>query len=447
MSAISRAGAPMNLREIAVSDLRRVLGLPMLLFYGVGVIVGAGIYSILGAAAGIAGADVWLSLLIGAIPALLVGLCYAELATMIPRAGGSYVYVHAALPRLPIAGFVTGFLVAATAMATAATVAAAFGGYLQQFLALPGWVGALALMLVCTLLNIAGIREAAWFAVICTLIEVAGLVLIIGAGMRFGLRPAPLETGPGPVLAAAALSFFVYTGFEGLANLAEETRKPERNLPIAIVASLLFTTLLYVLVALAAVTLVSPGELASSDAPLAAAAATAGPRLATALTWVALFSTANTALITVVVASRTLLAMGEEADLPPILARVWRARGSPWVAAIVMGAGSALFLPLGGVAVLGSVASLTTLTVFIAVCTALTLLRRQGKAGKFRAALEVRGVPITPIVAVAGTVLLMTQFEPVAYAAGAGTIVLGVAAYAARKWWRHESGGLKEEPA
>lgn len=425
-----------------VAGLRRTLGLPALLFYGVGVIVGAGVYSILGAATGLAGGLVWVSLLIAGVPALLAALCYAELMSRYPRAGGSYVYVSEAAPRRPAAAFVVGFVFAVSAAATCATVALAFGGYASGLLGVPAWVSALALLAACTAVNIAGIRESSWATIICTTIEVLGLALICGAGVlsgRFGSHA--LEGDIQGVLSGAALVFFVYTGFEGLGNLAEETRSPERALPRAVLVSLAVTAALYVLVALAAVALLDPAELASSPAPLAAAGAAAHPRLGAAVNWIGLFSTANTALITLVATSRLLYAMAQTGHMPEALSRTLEARGSPWVAALVIGAAAAAMLPLGGVALVGSFSSLTTLIVFAAVGVALWIIRRRERnathahppTGHFRVPGSVRGVPIVSVLLLLTVVALALRFDWKVHALAGGTVLAAAAVLAIRK--------------
>lgn len=433
--------------------LRRSLSMPMLLFYGVGVIIGAGIYSVLGAAAGVAGYAVWLSLALAAVPAALTALCYAELGTRFPRAGGGFVFVREALPRWPSVSFAVGILTLATAAATVATVATAFGGYLAVFLgdSWPLWGGAVALIAACTFINIAGIRESTWVTVGCTVVEVIGLVLIIGAGVgtgRFGERA--LEIDFPAVMVGAALAFFVFTGFEGLVNLAEETKEPRKALPAAVLVSLAVTLVLYILTALGAVALLSPRELAASDSPLAAAAGVSSAALATAMAWIALVSTANTGLITLVVASRLMYGMAKSGSLPAAAGWTLTRRRSPWVAALVLGGTGAAMLPLGGVAVLGSVASLTTLMIFAAVCAALALIRRAERAGAsgfaegeggdaegggFRVPGEVGGVPVVSVLAIGSIIALATQFQGVVYAIGGGTLVLAVVAGAARNRW------------
>lgn len=425
-----------------MTDLKRTLGLPSLLFYGVGVIVGAGIYSIVGAAAGEAGRLLWLAFIFAAIPAALAALNYAELIAMFPRVGGEYVFLRRAAPGRRWVSFAAGFVVAVTNAATAATVSLAFAGYLTLFVEAPAWLSAAGLLVACTAVNVVGIRESAWVTAGCTLIEVLGLALIVGAGVRSGrMGERAFEQPDTGVFAGAALIFFVYTGFEGIANLAEETQRPRVNLPRALLISGAFTTALYVLVGLAAVALVEPQALAESDSPLSTAGAAAADWLAPTLAGIALFSTANTALITLVVASRLLLGMAREGDMPAPLARVLPGRQTPWVAALVMLAAAGCLLPLGEVAIVGSVSSLATLTSFAAVAVAVIVLRKREPQQErpFRIPLAIGWVPVTPVLTIVAVAALMTQFTPAAYFSAAGALATGLALYATRRWWASAS--------
>jgi len=369
-------------------SLQRLLGTPALLCYGVGAMIGAGIYSVIGKAAGLAGEGLWLSFLLAAVAALFAGLSYAELSSRYPEAGAEYLYLRKALPRARAAAFSVGLLVTLANAATAATVSIAFAGYLERLVDLPAGAGAPLLLVACTAINLAGLRESTWVMAVCTLVEIVGLLLIIGAG-RDGLMPA-LDVRPDAgVFAGAALIFFVYTGFEGLANLAQETRDPERAMPRAILASLAITTTLYVLVALAAVGLAAPEALARSTAPLATAAEAASPRLAAALSWIALMSTLNTALITLIVGSR--------------------------------------LLPLGGLDLVAGLSAFATLAVFAGVHGALILLRYRGRrAQSFRVPLSIGRMPLLPLLGIGCCLALATQFPLPVYLAAAAAFVLGV---------------------
>lgn len=252
--------------------LKVVLGPIQLIFYSVGVIIGAGVYSVIGTAVRLTGQSLWLSFLVGAGVAVLTAISYAEMTTSFPAAGAEYVYVRHALPGFHGIAFGIAVVVLVGGAVTAATVAVAFGGYLRVFLEVPPTLSAAFLLSLCAGISVWGLREASWLNVIFTSIEVAGLVLVIAAGLTCDNFAAPLLLPPQPgVLTAAAALFFVYLGFEEVANLAEEVRDPARNLPRAIFASLAITTTLYALVSLTAIALVSPNELATSGAPLAVA--------------------------------------------------------------------------------------------------------------------------------------------------------------------------------
>jgi basic amino acid/polyamine antiporter, APA family len=298
--------------------------------------------------------------------------------------------------------------------ATAATVAIAFGGYLQLFLDMQPILAAALLLLFCTAVNVVGIREASWLNILFTLIEVAGLLIVIAAGLTSGnfLDPIALPSTSG-ILPAAAVIFFVYLGFEEVANLAEEVRDPARDIPRALFISLGITTLLYVLVALAATALASPADLAKSGAPLATALQSAWPRMTWTLSAIALFATANTVLITVIATSRMAFSMAREGDLPAVLGKLGRSRQTPWAAAILILMISALLLPLGDLKLLAELSSFAALIAFFAVNFSLIILRYRLPAHPrpFLAPWSIGRMPILPVVAIASIILLLVSFD------------------------------------
>lgn len=410
-------------------ELRRVLGYGYLTFYGVGLILGAGIYSIIGEAAGIAGSSLWLAFLLASTVALVTGLSYAELATMFPRAGAEYVYLAKAWPRASWLRSAVGWTMTLAGVATAATVSLAFGGYGSALLGVPAWVLAIGLMVAVCALNVIGVREAAWANVLFTLVEAAGLVALVVVGVRApGFGEGMLAATPTTLLAGAGLVFFAFLGFENIANLAEEAREPARDIPRAILTSVGVSTVLYVLVALASVALLEPSRLAESRSPLVDAMRAGAPRLAGALGGVALFATANTALISVTSASRLLFGIAREGDAPRALTFVLPGRRTPAVAVVLVSVAAVAFLPLGGVGLVGSVASLLALVAFAAVNAALIKLRRRAPNAErpFRVPGSVVGWPVLAALGVALCLALATQFDPVAYAVAAGSLVLGV---------------------
>lgn len=418
------------------TELRRSLSLTQLAFYGVGTIVGAGIYSVLGAAAGEAGSGVWLSLLLAGLASFLTALSYAELVSMYPRAGAEYHFLKRAFPHFPLLSFLAGFLIALNAAATSATVALAFGGYLRVFLEIPAALTAFVLLVACTAVNIAGIRESTWASIALICVEVAGLLLLIAAGfwhtdvVATVRWPAAADgAAMAGLLSAAALIFFIYIGFEDVANLAEEAREPTRDVPRALLISVALTTVIYLLVAWVALALATPAELAASDSPLTAAAATISPALGAVLALTALFATASTALISLISISRLLFGMARDGALPSPLARLTTQRRTPWVAALALFAAACALLPLGEVKIIASIAALGILCVFVGVQAALIVLRftEPGTPRGFRVPLAIGRLPLLPVLGIALALALITQFPPRVYAVAAVAVALGLA--------------------
>ncbi|MCB1476450.1 MAG: amino acid permease [Rhodobiaceae bacterium] len=417
--------------------LTKVLGLPQLVFYAVGVIVGAGIYSVVGAAAGIAGSGLWISFMIGALVALLTALSYAEMATCLPQAGAEYVYLSRAFPGAGWAPFAMGIILILGGAATAATVAVAFGGYLATFVDLPPAFSGLVLLAAMSALAVVGLREAGLANAVFTSIEVGGLLIVIAAGW-FGPGEqveAPFDSGG--LLPAAALIFFVYLGFEEVANLAEEVRNPGRDLPRAIIISLALTTALYVLVALSIISLVGPAEIAGNPAPLATAVERVWSGAAGLLSAIALFATANTVLITLIAGARMIFSMSRGGDFPGILGQL-SSRGSPVPAAAAFLILSAALLPIADIRILAELSSFAALLAFLAVNVALIVLRYRAPMLErpFRVPLSIGRLPLLPVAGIASIIVLLASFDTPVYAGGAIAFALGIVAYWLRDRWR-----------
>jgi len=419
--------------------LKPVLGPAQLFFYSVGVIVGAGVYSVIGSAAGLAQQSLWLSFAIGAGVAFLTALAYAEMATSYPQAGAEYIYIRHAWPNADWLSFGIGVVILIGGSATAATVAVAFGGYLRSFVDVPPAWSALALLAACTAFNIWGLRESSFANILFTSIEVGGLLLVVAAGLaREGAPVAVPVEAPPAIMAAAALLFFVYLGFEEIANMVEEVHRPARDLPLALFASLAITTLLYVLVALAVVHMVPPADLANSTAPLATAIQSVWPNMGGVLSGIALFATANTVLITVIATSRLTFSMARDGEIHGMFAGLLPRRQTPWVAALLTLVMAAMLLPIGNVKMLAEMSSFAALAAFFTVNVALIALRyRQPHHPRpFRVPGAVGRMPVIPLLALASIVLLLLHFDWQIYAAGGVALVLTAVAYAARQWAR-----------
>lgn len=418
--------------------LKRTLGLAGLTFYGVGIILGAGIYSVLGAAAGRAGNALWICFVVSAGVALLTALSYAELATAYPRASAEFTYLRRALPRWPGVALVTGLLVALSGAATAATVAVAFAGYLGSFVELPSVLVACGVLAAALVLNIVGVKEAGWVNIAFTLLEAGGLVLFAVLGATTGSFGSALGATPTlGVVSGAALVFFSFLGFENIANLAEEAKEPKRDLPRAMFSSLGIATMLYVLVALAAVALLPGEQLADARAPLADAARSRSTTIAGALGGIALFATANTALVSMLVASRVVFGIARAGEIPKVMAAVLPRRKTPWAATLVVAAVAAVLVPFGKVGVVASISSFASLLAFAAVNVALIVLRYREPSQErpFRVPGAIGRFPVLPAVGTAATLGIATQLDAAALVSGS----VALASFAAYSLWRHRS--------
>ena len=365
--------------------LRRRLGLPLLVMYGTGVTVGAGIYVLIGEVAGHAGSFApWSFVLAAAVMALTVA-SYSELSTRYPVSAGEAAYVMAAF-RSPGLATAVGLLTVAIGVISSAAVALGSAGYVQQFIALPQYL--IVLIVLALLGGVAawGILESVVLASVFTLIEVGGLLIVIVAALYEDLPFAAAITTLPPMNPTALsgiafgglLAFFAFIGFEGLANIVEEARVPHRDIPRAMVLTLVISTVLYVLVAAVAVSAVSIERLAASNAPLSLVfRQVAGVSPAT-ISAIAIVATLNTILAQMTMAARVIYGLARRGHLPAPLARVHPRTRTPLLATALVAIAIvplALLVPLTPLA---EMTSLATLAVFAVVNLALLRLRYRG---------------------------------------------------------------------
>jgi APA family basic amino acid/polyamine antiporter len=420
--------------------LRRSLNLVQLVFYGAGSMIGAGIYSVIGAAAGEAGYNLWLSFLLAGFAAFLTVLSYAELASALPKAGAEYQFLKKAFPSFRLASFMAGYLIALNAAATSATVSLAFAGYLNVFFETPGFITAFLLLAVCTAVNIAGIQQSTKVSIALICIEIAGLLLIITAGFWAGEikntfeKPPSLADASG-ILSASALIFFIYIGFEDVANLSEETKNPRVTIPRALLVSVILTSIVYVLVAFSVMALSTPEALSASASPLTSAAKSVAPWMGDALAIAALFATSSTALISLISISRMLFGMAREGDMPRLLSKTHSRRKTPWVAALALFGAACLFLPLGQVKTIASISSFGVLLVFVGVHAAVIALRysQPGLRRTFKVPVSIGKFPLIPLLGISISLALLTQFEMIIYIIGGSAVAFGAFVYLAMR--------------
>lgn len=413
--------------------MKKTLNLPHLIFYGVGMILGAGIYSVIGKAAGIAHDSLWLSFLVAAVSASLTALSYAELATMFPRAGGEYIYIKNIFPNLNFLAMICGSMMIFAGISTATTVAIAFSGYLQQFVSVSWYWVAVGALGFFTLLNIIGIKESSWFNILFTIIELAGLIIFILVGLQapeFG-EALTTATFDGRVITGASLVIFAYFGFETIVNLVEETKEPEKQIPKAIIFSLCVSTFLYFLVSLAALALGTPQELHASAAPFSDLTKGPYPQIAKVLGGIALFSTANTVLISMLGTSRVIFSMARERDLPTFLAKLLPKRQTPWMAAILVFVLAVSLLPVGGIEVIASASSFATMLAFFIINYALIYYRFKKPNVKrpFKVPLSFGKVPVPTVLAGLISMVLMFFFSVEVYLLSGLVIIIILGLY------------------
>ena len=349
--------------------LRREIGLLGLTAYGVGTILGAGIYALIGSAAGIAGNSVWMSFLLGAFISSFTGLSYAELSSMIPKSAAEYSYAKEAF-RNDLAPFLIGWLIIFTGTVSTSTVALGFGGYLKGLFGAPIVLTSTILIVLLSTLNFMGIEQSSRLNISFTLIEAAGLLIIGVLGIPYLGRVNYLETAGGlqGILRASTVIFFAYLGFEDIANLAEETKNPERNIPKALILSVAITALIYVFVAVSVVSLADWQELGGSCCPLAyAASKSLGQSAFLAMSLIALFATSNTVLILLIVASRMIYGLAREGALPSSLSKISNRTGTPWVAIVTAMALSTSFVLLGNIEFVAGITNFGTFITFASV--------------------------------------------------------------------------------
>ncbi|WP_255151292.1 APC family permease [Halorarius halobius] len=402
--------------EAAAPSLQRSLGLFEATVYGVGLILGAGIYAILGEATALAGEAVALAFLVAAVVASFTGLSYAELASRFPKGEGDYVYVREAFASKRLAELTALLRVFVGAVSTAA-VALAFAGYLSSFAPVPTVPAALALVAAASFVNYWGIEASARLNLALTAAEVAGLFVVVYVGWGTWGSVAVLDAPGGvpAVVEAAFLVFFAYLGFGSIVTVAEETTDPTRTIPRAIVLAIATTTVLYVAVALSAVGVVDWRVLGASSSPLALVAGTAAGRAAGSLVAaIALASTANTVLILLVSTSRLVygVAKSEYRSLPTLFSRVHPDRRTPYAAIALVAGATVPFVLVGDLGAVAGVANAALLVVFVLVNAALLKLRydRPDDRGGFTAPLTVGRVAPTALAGLLTAVALLVVY-------------------------------------
>jgi len=348
-----------------VTKLKRELNLFEIVMYGVGIILGAGIYALIGEGAALAGNALWLAFGLAALIACFTGLSYAELSSMYPKEAAEYVYTKKAFNKKYLS-FIVIWILLIAGIVSSAVVALGFGGYLSNITGIPKIAGAIILIACMSLINFYGMKESSKMNIISTIIEILGLVIIVVIGFMF-FNPkidyfyAPM--GFEGIISATALIFFAFIGFESIANISEEAKKARKIIPLGLVIALVISTAIYMVVSVAAVSVSGAEALSESHAPMTDITSKAfGPDAGIIMSIIALFATGNTVLIILIVTSRILYGTAQNRALPKILCRLHKKRKTPYISIFLVMLLAVLVALPGNIKL---IASLTDIGIFI----------------------------------------------------------------------------------
>lgn len=432
--------------------LKRVMGPKLLLLFIIGDILGTGIYALVGQVAEEVGGAAWVPFLVAFAIAMITAFSYLELVTKYPQAAGAALYTHKAFG-IHFLTFMVTFVVMSSGITSASTASRAFAANLNEGFGLDLGNGgivliALGFMLLVALVNFRGVGESVKLNVVLTLVELSGLLLVILIGIyaiaggdadwsRVVAFDTPEDKGVFlAVTSATSLAFFAMVGFEDSVNMAEECHEPRRIFPKIMITGLTITGVIYVLVAICAVALVPVGPLAASETPLVEVVRAGAPGIPAdlVLPFISMFAVANSALINMLMASRLLYGMANQAVLPKPLARVHPFRRTPWVSIIfttLISFALISYVSLDSdsdvVSALGGTTSLLLLAVFTIVNIAVLVLRRDRiPEDHFRAP---PGLPVVGAVASLYLVLPFSGRDAIQYELAGLLLLLGLVLY------------------
>ena len=420
---------------MADTALKPAITRTMLLFFIVGDILGGGIYALVGEVGDKVGGAFWTAFVAAGVVAAFTAASYAELVSKYPLAGGAALFTHRAFKR-PLLTFLIAFAVMSSGVASAATLATAFGGdYLSEFIDVPTVLVGLVVIAVLSLINFRGIKESVSFNLGCTAIELGGLLLVSAIGVAFLLdgggdpgRAFDFKDGDGPVLlviSGASLAFYALIGFEDSVNVAEETRDAPRSFPPTLFLGLGIAGAAYLLVTVIASMAVPTDTLAGSDGPLLEVVQL-GPLAVNTKVFsaIALFALVNGALINMVMASRLLYGMAEQDVIPGWFGQVHPVRRTPWAGVVFAGVLAGVLVVIGDLETLADTTVLLLLLAFVAVHLSVLVLRRTPVDHEhFRAW---TGFPILGALSCAALIVQKLVEDAIVFAYAGGLLAVGL---------------------
>ena len=369
------------------ASLKRAIGLPRLVLYGLGVTIGAGIYVLVGETAGRAGIYAPSAFLVAAFVMAFSAASFAEFSGRVPQSAGEAVFVAEGFRKNWLSAL-TGYAIILAGIIAAAAISLGCAGYVALLIDLPQQVIVTAIVCCMGLIAAWGIKESITIAGVLTIIEVVGLLAIIGAGVQ--QNPSLIQELPkvlplsadatvfASIISATLIAFFAFVGFDDVVNVVEETIDPAKVMPWAIGITLVIVTVIYFLVSLVAVDTLGMEELAASKAPVGLLFERLTGLSPISIALIAIAATLNGIVIQIIMASRVAYGLGKKSLLPSYLAKVDVRTRTPLNATILVTALSlvlALFVPL---ARLAEVTSQIILAVFLLVNISLVLVKWRG---------------------------------------------------------------------
>lgn len=308
-----------------MAELKRSLTLPLLAFYGLGSIIGAGIYVLLGEVAGVAHGSMGVAFLSAGLIAGLTGVSYAELSSRYPKSGGSVLFVDVAFQR-PWLSRLMALVLLFTGAVSSAVICHGFVGYFQLYVGLSSPVIIVLLCVVMFLIASWGIRESALLVAAITVLEVGGLLLVCFVASELPQREpfsSVLDTsvGVGPIAAATFLAFYAFIGFEDMVSVAEEVVEPEVTMPRGILIAIVSSSLLYFAIAAVAIMRTDLELLSESASPLALMVGHNASAMHI-VSLIGMLAILNGALVQIIMSARVLYGMADRKLLPQFFARV-----------------------------------------------------------------------------------------------------------------------------
>jgi APA family basic amino acid/polyamine antiporter len=414
--------------------LKRTLGPVNLVALGIGAIIGAGLFSLTGiAAADNAGPAVVLSFVIAAIGCAFAGMCYSEFATMIPIAGSAYTYAYATMGEF--LAWIIGWDLVLEYAVGAATVSVSWSSYVVKlfhelgitlpaklvhcpFDPIPGYINlpaVLIIVLVSTLLII-GIQESARANALIVVTKVAVVIIVIAIGFSY-VNPAnhhpfiPENTGVfgeygwSGILRAAGVIFFAYIGFDAVSTAAQEAKRPQRDMPIGIIGSLMVCTVLYVLFSYVLTGMVNYTTFKGDAAPVATVISHMPFRwLQFAILLGIIAGYTSVILVMLLGQSRVFFSMSRDGLLPKLFSDIHPKFRTPWRSNLLFMVFVSLFSGFLPISNLGHMTSIGTLLAFVIVCIGIIVLRRTNPNAP-----RPYRTPFVPVVPILGVVVCMAM--------------------------------------